>query len=100
MLKDRFEFPCPCCGKRIEFDIRTGEARAVKPSEARHGKDLDTLLSDHKQEGERLDHMFRDAERKTRKQPDRLKDLFEKAKDEVREEGDDGVKPRNPFDLE
>lgn len=100
MRKDLFEFACPCCRKRIELDVRTGEARAVKPSDALGGKDLDALIGEHKHESERLDHVFGDAARKHKRQQERLADLFEKAKEEVDEAGEAGKKPTNPFDLD
>ncbi len=98
MLKDVFEFPCPCCGKRIELDTRTGLTRAIKVEE-KLGKDLDGLLADSKQESHRLDSIFQKSKDQVGKQKERLEDMFGKAIDEAKKD-QDKTRPRNPFDLE
>jgi hypothetical protein len=99
MLKDLFEFSCPCCGKRIELDLRTGRSRAVKPEEKKGGKDLDSLLADQKHEGQRLGTVFDKASDQQRTDKQRLQDLFESAKEDTKKEKD-APRPRNPFEME
>jgi hypothetical protein len=98
MLKDVFQFPCPCCGKMVEVDTRSGHARAVRPDEAKGGQNLDKLLKSHKGESQRLADVFDDAARAQKKQGERLDDVLKRAKDEAKKDKDD--KPRNIFDLE
>jgi hypothetical protein len=99
MPKDSFEFDCPCCGKRVEVDVRSGRARAVKPQERRGGGDLDTLLDKHRNEAERLDQMFRDASERHREAPAQRERRLRDAIDEVGREPEP-ERPPNPFDLE
>lgn len=93
-----FQFSCPCCGKMVEVDTRSGRARAVRPDEAKGGQNLDTLLRSHKGESQRLADVFDDAQRQQKRQGDRLDDVLKRAKDEAKKDKDD--KPRNIFDLE
>lgn len=96
MLKHLYQFPCPCCGKRIEIDTRSGRARAVVASEG-HG-DLEDLLDAHKQKSRQLGEQFESAREDQRKQQDQLDDLFRKAKDDARQNPDEEL--RRPFDLD
>ena len=98
MPKDIFQFACPCCGKQIEVDVRSGRARAVVPKEAKGRGDLDTLLEQHKTEGQRLDSVFDEAQQRHVKERERLEQLFGKAVDDAAKAKDE--KPPNPFDLE
>ena len=99
MLKDLFEFNCPCCGKRVELNTRTGAVRAVQFEESRKGKDFEGLVADQGKESERLGDAFQTAQDLQRRNKQRLEDLLRGAKDEVKKEKDKG-KPRNPFDME
>ena len=94
MPKDVFEFPCPCCGKRIELNTRTGRSRAVAFEESKDGKNLDDLISDQKQEGDRLGSMFDEAQKDHEGRPQHLDDLFSDAMDAAK---DDDEKPPHPF---
>lgn len=89
MPKDAFQFPCPCCGKRVEVNVRSGRARAVKPSEAKGGQDLDKLLDRQKQETSRLGDVFADALEQQKSDRDRLDDLLRKAKERAKEDDDE-----------
>ncbi len=96
MPKNVFQFECPCCGKDVEVDTRSGKARAVDPKEKR-GKDLDTLIGEQSRASERLDSMFDSARRDQEQQGDRLDQMFSDAADKAK---DDDSKPSNPFDLD
>jgi hypothetical protein len=98
MLKDIYQFPCPCCGKVIEIDTRSGRARAVDPKELKGGTDLDKLLQSHKKEGERLGSLFDSAKQQQQKQADRLAEELKRAKEAAKDDKDD--RPRSPFDLD
>ena len=87
---------CPCCGKRLEFDAKTGKARALTVAE---NDDLDRLVAKQKREAERLDAVFDDARASQAKESERFDELFRKASDEARTDPDRD-KPRNPFDLD
>lgn len=93
-----FTFSCPCCNKRIEVDTRSGKARAVRPDEAKGGRDLDSLLSAQKKDSERLDTLFSSAKDSVAKQRDALDAELERAKDEAKKDKD--TRPRNIFDLD
>lgn len=97
MAKDVLKLSCPCCGRRIEVDVRAGKARAAKAEEAAAAPDLDRLLDQHKHDSERLASAFDRAAQDHGRDKERLADLFEAAKDEAK---DDDSKPPNPFDLE
>lgn len=97
MAKDIFQFACPCCGKSIEVNTRSGKARAVKPQEAK-GKDLDSLINQHKGESDRLRSKFDEAKNDQASLPSRFDELLSDAARRAKEDGDS--KPRNPFDLE
>lgn len=97
MPKDVLKLSCPCCGKRIEVDVRTGKARAAKAEEATASPDLDKLLDQQKRDSERLASTFDRAAKDQISERERLARLFESAKEDAR---DDDSKPPNPFDLE
>lgn len=98
MAKDSFEFSCPCCGKRIEVNVRSGRARAVRFEESEKGKDLDGLLADQGGEKARLREQFGDAIDQQKRRRETLDDLFESAREEA--EKDKDTKPFRPFDLD
>ncbi len=98
MAKDVFLFSCPCCGKQVELDTRSGKARAVKPGEAKGGQDLDSLWAAQKKESQRLDNVFDSARDDHRKQEERLEDMLRKAKEDAKKSPDE--KTRRPFDLD
>jgi hypothetical protein len=98
MAKHIFNFPCPCCGKQVEIDVRSGKARAVKFEESSKGKDLDDLVADQKGEGKRLGNLFKEARQDQDRSGERLDDLFERASEDAKQDKD--KKPFNPFDLE
>ena len=93
-----FTFSCPCCSKRIEVDTRSGKARAVRPEEAKGGRDLDALLDAAKRDGKRLDTLFSSAKDDVARQADALDAELRRAKEEAKKDKDD--KPRNIFDLD
>lgn len=98
MPKDLYTFPCPCCGKQIEIDTRTGKARAVKPGEQKDAKDLDSLLTAQQKEAERLAQMFDQAKQGQGKQKEHLDRLLERAKEDAKKTKDEKLK--RPWDLE
>ena len=98
MHKDLFQFSCPCCGKQIEVDTRTGKARAVVAADAKGQKDLDQLWQAQKRDAERLGKAFdvaKDDHGKAGQQRDKQ---LEKAKEDARKQPDE--KLRRPFDLD
>ncbi len=98
MAETVFTFPCPCCNKLIEVDVRSGKARAVRPEEARGGRNLDKLLDEHKGDGKRLGDLFSSAREQERQRSERLAEQLRRAKEEAKKDKDE--RPRNPFDLE
>lgn len=98
MAETIFTFSCPCCGKLIEVDTRSGKARAVRPDEAKGGRDLDQMLKAHGREQQRLGDLFRSASEDQQKEKDRLASQLARAKEEAKKDKD--TRPRNPFDLE
>jgi len=100
MLKDVFTFPCPCCGKLIEVDTRSGRARAARPEEAKGGRSLDRLLDAQQRESERLGSVFDDARARQAKEADQLAEALRRAKDEAKKDKDKDQRPRNIFDLD
>ena len=100
MLKDLFQIKCPCCGKPIEIDTRSGIARALKVEDIKGGKDLDTMLQESKREAERLDAFFHQAKDQHKQQEQRLDKMFGEALEEDLKDPNKKKKPRNPFDLE
>lgn len=98
MPKHIFEFPCPCCGKRIEVNVRSGKARAVSFEDSVKGKSLDGLVEDQKHEGERLGSLFDEARDDQGRSQEHLDKMFKQAAGEA--EKDKGKRPLNPFDLE
>ena len=98
---DVFTFPCPCCGKMVEVNVRSGKARAVRAEEAKGGRDLDSLLAQQKRESERLLGMFDSARDQQKKNSERLAKELDRAKDEAKKDTDkDEGRPRNVFDLD
>lgn len=93
-----FTFPCPCCNKLIEVDVRSGKARAARPEEAKGGQDLDKMLRSQKQDQKRLTDLFASAKDAEARRADQLEAKLKRAKEEAKKDGTD--KPRNPFDLE
>jgi len=98
MPKHVFEFDCPCCGKPIEVNVRSGKARAVDFTESKKGKDLDGLVADAKGEGDRLTGLFDEARTDHARQQDRLDAMFSDAAEKAKK--DKHKRPPNPFDLE
>lgn len=98
MPRHLFEIDCPCCGKRIEIDTRSGKARAVRVQESKKVKDLDGLVEEHRHEDERLRSLFEEAAKDHAHYDERLEKLFKKAAEEAEKHKDE--KPPNPFDLE
>lgn len=98
MANNLFTFPCPCCNKLIEVDTRSGKARAVRPEEAKGGRDLDHLLKEQKKDQQRLGDLFSSARDLESRQSDRLEQQLERAKEEAKKDKDE--RPRNPFDLD
>ncbi len=98
MADSAFTFHCPCCNKLIEVDTRSGKARAVRPEEAKGGRDLDTLLQAQKRDSERLGDLFSSAKESEKKRSERLDEQLRQAKEEAKKDKDD--KPRNIFDLD
>lgn len=99
MLKDLFQFKCPCCGKLVEVDTRSGAARAVKVEDLGAGKNLDSLLEESKRDAERLDSFFHRAKDQQKRQGEHLDKLFGDAIEDAKRDPDK-KKPKNPFDLE
>lgn len=98
MAESLFTFSCPCCGKQIEVDTRSGKARAVRPQEAKGGQSLDDLLSAQKKDQQRLADLFASAKDQQSKQKDALDAKLQRAKEEAKKDKDE--RPRNPFDLD
>lgn len=98
MKKSVFMFPCPCCGRSVEVDTRTGKARAVRPSEAKGKGDLDQLLDAHKRESDRLDDLFTSAKDRQQSDADHLEQQLRRAKEEAKKDKDE--RPPSPFDLD
>lgn len=98
MPKDVYSFPCPCCGKSIEINIRSGKARAVRPQDQKGGQDLDQLLASQKREHQRLHDMFDEARRSQADSAAKLDDALQRAKDQARQDPDE--KPPSIFDLD
>ncbi|MGE3174020.1 MAG: hypothetical protein AB7O97_15445 [Planctomycetota bacterium] len=97
MPKDLHQFACPCCGKQIEVDTRTGRARAAVPGEGK-GQDLDQLLQAQRRDSERLGQVFESARDDQQRQQEQLDQLLRKAKDDARKAPDETL--RRPFDLD
>ena len=95
MPREVFEFSCPCCGKRVELNTRNGKVRAVNIEESKKGKSFDDMVSDQKNEGQRLGSMFDEARADQDAAQETLEDLFSDAKDAVKR--DEKEKPPHPF---
>jgi uncharacterized Zn finger protein (UPF0148 family) len=98
MAESVFTFSCPCCGKLVEIDTRSGRARAARPEEAKGGRDLDSLLKGHAKEQERLADMFRSAKDQQASEAERLAKQLERAKHEAKKDKDE--RPPSIFDLD
>lgn len=98
MPKDLYQFPCPCCGKQIEIDTRSGKARAMNPGEAKGGQDLDGLLQKHQRESSRLGELFDQAKQGHGKQKKELEDRLQRAVEDAKKNKDE--KLNRPFDLD
>ena len=98
MLKDIYVFPCPCCGKQIEIDTRSGKARAADPTQQKGGQDLDKLLKAQKRDADRLGSVFDSAKKDQQQQGQQLDDLLKKAKQDAKQKPDEKLK--RPWDLE
>ena len=98
MAKHIFQFPCPCCGKRVELNVRNGKARAVSIEESKKVKELESLVDDQRHEGKRLGSVFDEAQVDQSRQAERLDELFSQASEEAKKDKD--KKPFNPFDME
>ncbi|MCA8951116.1 MAG: hypothetical protein KDE27_16540 [Planctomycetes bacterium] len=98
MKKTVFTFACPCCGKSVEVDTRSGKARAVRPEENKGQGDLDTLLAAHKRESDRLDDLFSSARDRHEHEGDHLERELRRAKKEAEKDSDE--RPPNIFDLD
>ncbi|MHC5066071.1 MAG: hypothetical protein ACYTG5_19085 [Planctomycetota bacterium] len=96
--KDAFRFDCPCCGKSIEVNTRTGKARAVKFEESKKGKSFEGMVEDAKGDKKRLSSLLDEARELHSSDSQRLDDLFKQAKKKAAEDPDE--KPRTPFDLD
>lgn len=99
MNESFYQFDCPCCGKRIEFDPRSHRARAVQVKEGKSSKDFDALLAAQKSERERLEKAFGQAMDAQRKQREELEALLRDAKRKAKENPDEPP-PLRPFDLD
>ena len=98
MAETIFTFPCPCCGKLIEVDTRSGKARAARPEEAKGGRDLDQMLKSHGKEQQRLGDLFSSAKDQQARQAELLAEKLRAAKEEAKKDKDD--RPPNIFDLD
>lgn len=98
MADNVFRFPCPCCGKQIEVDVRSGRARAANPKEKDGGRDLDDLLRAQQREKQRLQGVFDQARGEHEKQQERLDDLLQKAKEDAKKNEDEPL--HRPWDLD
>jgi hypothetical protein len=98
MTETVFTFPCPCCNKLVEIDIRSGKARAARPEEAKGGRDLDQLLADQGRDQRRLTDLFTSAKDQETRGAERLEQQLKRAKEEAKKDKDD--RPRNIFDLD
>jgi hypothetical protein len=100
MAETIFTFPCPCCSKLIEVDTRSGKARAVRPDEAKGGRDLDQMLKSVGKEQQRLGDLFSSAKDQQKRQSEQLDDQLRRAKDEAKKDKDKDKRPPNIFDLD
>lgn len=98
MAETVFTFPCPCCNKLVEIDVRSGKARAARPEEAKGGRDLDQLLKDQGRDKKRLGDLFSSAKESEKQRSERLDEQLRRAKEEAKKDKDE--RPRNPFDLD
>lgn len=98
MAETIFTFPCPCCGKLIEVDTRSGKARAARPEEAKGGRDLEQMLKSHGKEQQRLGDLFSSAKDQQARQADQLAEQLRRAKEEAKKDKD--TRPPNIFDLD
>jgi hypothetical protein len=97
MPKDVFEFDCPCCGKPVEVNVRTGRARASNFEQSKKGRSFDGLIAETKRDGERLADLFDSARDQQERQREMLDERF---RDAAKRAEQDPRKPTNPFDME
>ena len=95
MPREVFEFSCPCCGKRVELNVRNGKVRAVNIEESKRGKSFDDMVADQKHEGDRLGSAFDEARADQASAKETLDDMFSEAKDA--DDKDGKKKPPHPF---
>lgn len=93
MTRHLITLSCPCCGRSLEVDTRSGKARA----HGRRDGGLDDLIDKHRGESERLGGLFEGARDAERSRDTELDDLFRDARDKSK---DDKDKPPSPFDLD
>lgn len=93
MSRHLIQVRCPCCGRSLEIDTRTGKARAHAAKDG----GLDALLDQQRNESDRLTELFDGARGAERDRENELDDLFREAKEKSKQDKD---KPRSPFDLE
>jgi hypothetical protein len=93
MSRSLLRLDCPCCGRPIEIDTRSGKARSMRTGDA----GLEDLLDKHKGESSRLADAFEAARQEHAHEDERLDELFRDAREKAK---DDDSKPRSPFDLE
>ena len=98
MADSLFTFPCPCCGKLVEVDTRSGKARAVRPQDKLGAKNLDQLFAAQTKEQQRLGNLFDQAAEDQRRERERLEQQLQRAKQDAQKHPQE--RPRNPFDLE
>ena len=98
MAETIFTFPCPCCGKLIEVDTRSGKAREARPEEAKGGRDLDQMLKSAGKEQQRLGDLFSSAKDQQARQQEQLAEQLRRAKEEAKKDKD--TRPPNIFDLD
>lgn len=98
--REVFRFDCPCCGKEVEVNTRSGRAKAVNFAESKQGQSFDGLVRDAQSDDKRLGDLFEDAKGLHSDNEERLMGLFEKAKQKTAKDKDRDQKPPGPFDLD
>jgi len=93
---------CPCCKMILEVDTRKERVSSFRKGrhltdDAQEGEDsMDVAVRDHQDRQGRIEDDFLKAQTGLANQADRLNDLFEQAKDQVRDD-DPEDDPDNPF---
>jgi hypothetical protein len=93
MTRHLITVSCPCCGRALEIDTRTGKARKLSVEDG----GLDALVEQQKSEAARLDQLFDGAQREEAHREEEFDRLLRDAK--KKSKGDDS-KPTRPFDLD